>query len=52
MNGRPIWITKQEEVLEAYYARPRQSSNENQGREVLRELIGRMREQAKQGKAK
>ena len=49
MNGIPIWITKQEEVLEAHYARPRQSSNENQGREALRELIDRMREQATQG---
>ena len=52
MNRTPIWITKQEEVLETHYARTRQYSNESQGREALRELIDRMREQATQGVSK
>jgi hypothetical protein len=58
MNGRPIWITKQEEVLEAYYARPKCSPNDvnrnesQEKREALREIIDRVRQQATQGKPK
>jgi hypothetical protein len=57
MSRTPIWITKQEEVLEAHYASLHKSSsdvnrNESQGREALRELIDRVRQQATQGKTK